>query len=129
MNTSELIKKLQEIDASVPFDADVVIGDDWMPNAVTGVYHEPPYTFLTIADDTDDEEIEEDHELAKEMAEKYEQSRKAFLTSIFSSVQTGELSIDEATTKMQMLMDGMVENSDLSYQYVCEVLLSDQYGN
>lgn len=125
MNTSELIKKLQEIDATVPFDADVVVGEDWMPRAVTGVYHEPPYTFLTI--ESDDEEIEEDdHEQSKEMAEKYEQSRTSFLTSLFSSVQKGELSIDEATSKMQMIMDVMVENSDLSYQYVCEALLSDQ---
>lgn len=31
MKLSELIKQLQEIDKSVPFDSEVVTGEDWMP--------------------------------------------------------------------------------------------------
>lgn len=46
MKTSELIKALQDIDKNVPFDADVVTGDDWMPADLMKVYHEPPHTFL-----------------------------------------------------------------------------------
>ncbi len=42
MKTSELIKKLQEIDKTVPFDADIVTGDDWLPCGVENVYHAHP---------------------------------------------------------------------------------------
>lgn len=45
MKTSELIKKLQEIDKTVPFDADIVTGDDWLPCGVENVYHAPPHTY------------------------------------------------------------------------------------
>ncbi|ARA23069.1 TPA: hypothetical protein U2R10_000633 [Proteus mirabilis] len=46
MKTSELIKKLQEIDKTVPFDADIVTGDDWLPCGVENVYHAPPNTYI-----------------------------------------------------------------------------------
>lgn len=56
MKTSQLIKKLQEIDATVPFDADIVMGDDWMPSKLVKVYHEPPRTFLEF-EETDVDEL------------------------------------------------------------------------
>ncbi|MCV2401770.1 hypothetical protein OFY17_02620 [Marinomonas sp. C2222] len=48
MKTSEFLVKLKKLDASVPFDAELVIGDDWMPQRVTGLYHEPPHTFIKV---------------------------------------------------------------------------------
>ena len=46
MKTSELITRLQKIDKTVSFDADIVTGEDWLPQHITKVYHEPPYTFI-----------------------------------------------------------------------------------
>lgn len=55
MKTSELIKKLQEIDKTVPFDADIVTGDDWLPCGVENVYHAPPNTYIQFNSyDTDE---------------------------------------------------------------------------
>ncbi len=49
MKTSELIRKLQEIDKTVPFDAPIVgSDDDWMPPTLTRVYHDPPRTHLVF---------------------------------------------------------------------------------
>lgn len=46
MKLSELIKKLQALDKSIPFDSEVVSGDDWQPLVISAVYHDPPYTFI-----------------------------------------------------------------------------------
>lgn len=46
MKTSVLIQKLMEIDKTVPFDADVVTGEDWWPTPISRVYHNPPHTFV-----------------------------------------------------------------------------------
>lgn len=46
MKTSELIKRLTEIDVTVPFDADIVTGDDWLWQGVDKVYHNPPHTYI-----------------------------------------------------------------------------------
>ncbi|MDQ9094219.1 hypothetical protein RC083_21910 [Pseudoalteromonas haloplanktis] len=54
MKLSELIKQLQEIDKSVPFDSEVVTGGDWMPQSITQVYHEPPYTFIQFEASSED---------------------------------------------------------------------------
>lgn len=48
MKTSELIAQLQEIEKSVPFDAEVVIGDDWISHKLIRVVHNPPHTFLVF---------------------------------------------------------------------------------
>lgn len=58
MKLSALIKKLQAIQDTVPFDSDVVTGDDFMPTPIKSVYHEPPYTFIQF-----DYEESEDLEL------------------------------------------------------------------
>lgn len=50
MNISDLINKLQLIDKTVPFDSEVVSGDDWMPDKISAVYHEPPYTFIQFSE-------------------------------------------------------------------------------
>jgi len=46
MTTSELIAKLKQIDQAVPFDADVVTGDDWNFQEIKKVYHDAPRTFI-----------------------------------------------------------------------------------
>lgn len=50
MKMSELIKQLQAIDSSVPFDAEVVTEDSQSiyPAALLSVSHEPPHTILTF---------------------------------------------------------------------------------
>ncbi|XUV80194.1 hypothetical protein ACREYP_13800 [Enterobacter sp. TMH.L2] len=60
MKTSELIKKLTDLQDTVPFDAEVVTGDDWQPNGITRIYHKPPYTFIEFETDEIDEFGEED---------------------------------------------------------------------
>ena len=59
MKTSELISKLQQIQKSVPFDADLVMGDDWMPSSLIKVFHEPPHTFLEFEECVDTNEVDE----------------------------------------------------------------------
>lgn len=55
MKTSELIKQLQKIDQTVPFDADIVTGDNWLPCSIDKVYHNPPYTYIQFNSyDTDE---------------------------------------------------------------------------
>ncbi|ESE69482.1 hypothetical protein [Salmonella enterica] len=46
MKTSVLIQKLMEIDKTVPFDADVVTGEELWPIPISRVYHNPPHTFV-----------------------------------------------------------------------------------
>ena len=59
MKTSTLIAKLQQIDKTVPFDAEVVTGDDWQFLNIARVYHKPPYTFIEF-EDVEDSEGEDD---------------------------------------------------------------------
>lgn len=51
LKTSVLIQKLMEIDKTVPFDADVVTGEDWCPTPISRVYHNPPHTFVEFEAD------------------------------------------------------------------------------
>lgn len=51
MKTSVLIQKLMEIDKTLPFDADVVTGEDWWPTPISRVYHNPPHTFVEFEAD------------------------------------------------------------------------------
>ncbi|MEB5920882.1 hypothetical protein [Franconibacter daqui] len=46
MKTSVLIQKLMEIDKTVPFDAEVVTGEEWWPTPISRVYHNPPHTYV-----------------------------------------------------------------------------------
>lgn len=55
MKTSELIVKLQEIDKTVPLDADIVTGENSLPQHLTKVYHEPLYTFIEFKSYAEDE--------------------------------------------------------------------------
>ncbi|MBQ4848813.1 hypothetical protein [Pseudoalteromonas sp. MMG012] len=53
MKLKELIKNLQEIEKTLPFDSEVVTGDDFMPQRVVKVHHEPPYTFIEFEEPKD----------------------------------------------------------------------------
>lgn len=61
MKTSELIDKLNKIAKTVPFDADIVTGDDWLWQGVDKVYHNPPHTYIQF-DSFEENEWSEDEE-------------------------------------------------------------------
>jgi hypothetical protein len=54
LTTSELIKILQDIAKTVPFDADVVDSEfgPWT-NTIKRVYHDPPVTIIEFERDED----------------------------------------------------------------------------
>jgi hypothetical protein len=72
MKTSQLINKLIEINKTVPFDADIVTGDDWLFQPVSKVYHNPPHTYIEF------ESFEED-EWSEDLAE---ENRKATIKEL-----------------------------------------------
>ncbi|WP_321157782.1 hypothetical protein [Providencia stuartii] len=55
MKMSELIQQLQDIDKTIPFDADVVTGDDFLPCEISRVYHNPPRTYIQFESYEEDE--------------------------------------------------------------------------
>ncbi|AYO37242.1 hypothetical protein [Serratia sp. P2ACOL2] len=61
MKTSELIDKLNKIAKTVPFDAEIVTGDDWLWQGVDKVYHNPPHTYIQF-DSYEENEWGEDEE-------------------------------------------------------------------
>ncbi|EOL9012317.1 MULTISPECIES: hypothetical protein [Cronobacter] len=62
MKTSVLIQKLMEIDKTVPFDAEVVTGEEWWPTPISRIYHNPPYTFVEF--ETDEQSKDDPDELS-----------------------------------------------------------------
>ena len=98
MKTSELIKKLQEIDKTVPFDADVVIGDDWQFGHLKQVTHDMPRTYLEFEKiPSNDSDVIGD-----------EQYTSFFDTIplIFELHKAGKLTIEEATYKAKAILMG-----------------------
>ncbi|OED64027.1 hypothetical protein A165_12615 [Vibrio tasmaniensis ZS-17] len=105
MKISELIEKLQLIDSTVPFDSDVVSGDDWMPSAITRVYHEPPRTFIEF-DELAGELINEDtNSLVREWTEQELLMRQSFVSYLFTCVQNGDVSAEDAAKYIDVLME------------------------
>ncbi|ELY3773053.1 hypothetical protein SMX71_002706 [Cronobacter dublinensis] len=51
LKTSVLIQKLMEIHKTVPFDAEVVTGEEWWPTPISRAYHNPPYTYIEFETD------------------------------------------------------------------------------
>lgn len=98
MKASQLIAKLQEIAATVPFDADVVMGGDWQNTPVSRVYHQPPHTFLELAPS------EQEH-----ITQQTDAMLRSFLASILTSHQQGELSLHQATDALIELVDTVNE--------------------
>ncbi|EKM0532204.1 hypothetical protein R2217_004313 [Cronobacter turicensis] len=62
LKTSVLIQKLMEIDKTVPFDAEVVTGEEWWPTPISRIYHNPPYTFVEF--ETDEQSKDDPDELS-----------------------------------------------------------------
>ncbi|EEW08875.1 hypothetical protein [Vibrio mimicus] len=105
MKISQLIKKLQDIDSTVPFDSDVVTGDDWMPSAITRVYHEPPRTFIEF-EASEDELLGEDfNSFSREWTEQEVAMRQSFIKYLFTCVQNGDASAEDAAKYIDLLMD------------------------
>ena len=78
MKTSQLISRLQEISNAIPFDADVVTGDDWMPASLVRVEHDPPDTFLVFEEPDKTKKPLPDAEVAQ-LAASFEKQATEFL--------------------------------------------------
>lgn len=115
MKTSELIKKLQEIDATVPFDADVVMGDDWQNTPVSRVYHQPPHTFLELVPSE-----------PEDITRKTDAILRSFLASVLTSHQQGKLSLHQATDALIELVDTVNEQGlDAVIDHIRQI---EEYG-
>ncbi|EOV9599021.1 hypothetical protein ACN5KR_000118 [Cronobacter malonaticus] len=62
MKTSVLMQKLMEIDKTVPFDAEIVTGEEWWPIPISRVYHNPPHTYVEF--ETDEQSQNDPDELS-----------------------------------------------------------------
>ncbi|EHR1015804.1 hypothetical protein KS878_004547 [Vibrio parahaemolyticus] len=105
MKISKLIKTLQEIDSTVPFDSDVVTGDDWMPSAITRVYHEPPRTFIEFEDSEEDFLDADSNRFSREWTEQEVAMRQSFIRFLLTNVQNGEASVEDASKYIDLLLD------------------------
>lgn len=98
MKTSQLIAQLQEIATTVPFDADVVMGDDGQNTPINRVYHQPPHTFIELTPG--------EHE---NITKQTDTLIRSFLATVLTSHQAGELSLHQATDAMMELVDTVNE--------------------
>ena len=105
MKISQLIKKLQDIDSTVPFDSDVATGDERMPSAVTRVYHEPPITFIEFETPEDEFLDEVINSFSREWTEQEVAIRQSFIKYLFTCVQNGDASAEDATKYIDLLID------------------------
>lgn len=68
LKTSTLIQKLTELSKTVPFDADVVTGEDWWPSQIARVFHNPPHTFIEFeTEGPSDEDTPDEFTLYREL--------------------------------------------------------------
>lgn len=95
MKTSELISKLQKLEKEIPFDAEVVTGDDWQPSELVRVLHDPPYTFLEF-----DVLYEESPEEVKTFSDTQLPLVSAYLASLLKCAQEDPSSIDELKNEL-----------------------------
>ncbi|MGO2510838.1 hypothetical protein [Marinomonas sp. ef1] len=93
MKTSDFLEKLKKIDTTVPFDAELVIGDDWMPQRVTGLYHEPPHTFIKVESPTT---YDEDDFITRE---EQKATRAAVMMALQEAKKIAENSACDASTQ------------------------------
>jgi len=110
MKTSQLIKKLQRIEKDVPFDADVVTGDDWQPTDLARVYHEPPYTFLEFNYSSSEE--------AQEESITFNEEQKvlvlAYITSMLQEASSQKIGLADAANSLIGLVEFCQTNSPSS---------------
>lgn len=103
MKTSELIRKLQEIGTTAPFDADVVVGDDWQNQAVRNVHHKPPHTFLELISTSNESLTKQTDVLIR-----------GYLSLVLTTHQQGGLSHEQATDALFELMETVNEQGPLA---------------
>lgn len=97
MKTSELIKKLQEIGKTLPFDATVVSGDEWQWEPLVNVFHEAPRTHLEFKQGQSEERMcltDQEHSLMD-----------SFMSSVLERYKTNELTLEQATKQLSKLTD------------------------
>jgi len=82
MKTAELIKLLQTIDKDIPFDAEIVTGDDWNYQEIEKVYHDAPRTFIQFGEPVMGEEASE------------KQKRKTLIRTVIAMLKRGVKSSD-----------------------------------
>lgn len=116
MKTSELIARLQKIEKTVPFDAEVVMGDDWQPTELARVYHEPPYTFLEFADDEGREHPDEE---PLTFNSQQQVLVSAYLSSILESHANKTLDTSQATQALLEFIE--VIQTNLPSQVVAQL--------
>lgn len=78
---------------SLSFDAELVIGDDWMPQRVTGLYHEPPHTFIKVESPTT---YDEDDFITRE---EQKSTRAAVMMALQEAKKIAENSTCDASTQ------------------------------
>jgi hypothetical protein len=110
MKTSELIKRLQYLQKDIPFDAEIVTGDDWQPSELVRVFHEPPHTFLEF-------ESIGSSECIKEM-DSFSDTQilivRAYVSSLLHATLNKEASINEAEDDLLSFITFCQRNSPLT---------------
>lgn len=95
MKTSALIKKLQSLEKDIPFDAEVVIGDDWQPSRLKRVFHEPPYTFLVF----------DGEDARARFSEQEKILTRSFIAAGLEQFKSGAISLEQAVSVLGELLD------------------------
>lgn len=103
MKLHHLIEALQRIEATVPFESDVVSGDDWMPDGISRVYHEPPYTFIQF-DPIDDSDFY-DSDQPRNFTSQEDLLIQAFIEFMFERYKNGEIELSEASSTVIKFSD------------------------
>ncbi|MGR6780682.1 hypothetical protein ACU5B6_25470 [Moritella viscosa] len=96
MKLHHLIDILKKIEAEVPFESDVVSGDDWMPDQISRVYHEPPHTFIQFEQSGDYDF--DDSGLSRNFTPQEKLLIHAFIEFMFERYKNGEIELLEATS-------------------------------
>ena len=96
MRTSELIRKLQILEHEIPFDAEIVTGDDWQPSELVRVLHEPPYTFLEFEGVDEEEPAEE----LRTFSDAQLPLVAAYLSSLLNCVKENPPAIDDVESEL-----------------------------
>lgn len=101
MKSSELIKRLQLLEKEIPFDAEIVIGDDWQPSHLKRVHHEPPYTFLIFEGEDERAELNEQERLIV----------GSFIAAGLEQYKEGKISLELAVSVLGELLEAAQSSS------------------
>ncbi|MCY9848228.1 hypothetical protein [Pectobacterium jejuense] len=107
MKTSELIKRLIEIDKTVPFDADIVQGNDYEFDTLQKVYHNPPHTYL-VFDTPQPYDSEDGFSILEELMIRSHQTNE--IRKIIEEGSDFKADILQNLSDMSKKIDAMIEN-------------------